>query len=129
MPEGFSWYSLRAADVTPIFSAVRAGTYIKLPGMVFWTYVNPPDPGGWRGTRIGKRGTMRSARQHVSDGLFGQFLVDRAEEVFVRAKGLSARQRLKIESSITQNPDRAANSLSFAAYLDDRRRRESEGGE
>jgi hypothetical protein len=48
VPEGLSWYSMRACDMTPVFGRTLAATYISLPGMLFWTYVNPVPRGGWQ---------------------------------------------------------------------------------
>lgn len=52
--------------------------YVKIPGMLFWTSIVPPDPGGWNGTRIGKRGTLRQRNQVMKEPAAG-FLKDRIE--------------------------------------------------
>jgi hypothetical protein len=33
VPDGLSWYFMRGADMTPVYSKARAATFIKLPGI------------------------------------------------------------------------------------------------
>jgi len=73
VPDGLSWYFLRGADMTTAYSKVMAATYTKIPGMLFWTSVVPPDPGGWRGTRIAAHGTIRQSNQHLGEGQRASF--------------------------------------------------------
>jgi len=121
LPEGLAWYLLRAPDGTPVYSAARTAIYVKLPGMFFWTSIVPPDPGGWRGTKIGGRGTLRSKNQVIRERPVGQFLMNRVETVFKRMSDLSPMQRQRINDDIMGNPERAAVSKTFDALLDDQR--------
>ncbi|MGH7985100.1 MAG: hypothetical protein ACREQX_02290 [Candidatus Binataceae bacterium] len=74
VPDGLSWYFSRGADITPVFSEARAATYVKLPGMLLWTSIVPGDPGGWQGTLIRKRGTIRRRGQAIQKRTAGQVL-------------------------------------------------------
>lgn len=123
VPDGLSWYFSRGADMTTVYSKARAATYAKLPGMLLWTSIVPPDPGGWRGTRIAKRGTLRERGQALGENWAGQFLMGRAETVYKRINNLSPKQRERIADSVRRDPERAAQSHSFAAWLDDERLR------
>jgi hypothetical protein len=67
IPDGLAWYSARGVDMTSVYSNDIAATYVKLPGMFFWTSIVPPDPGGWRRTRIAKRGTIHNSKQEMRD--------------------------------------------------------------
>jgi hypothetical protein len=120
VPDGLNWY-FRNADMTPVFSRTRAATYAKLPGMFFWTSIVPPDPGGWKRTRITRRGTIRSKQQIISDGAVGEFLMHRADTIFKKINDLSPTQKQRIEDAVRRNPDRAATSGSFEAWLQDER--------
>ena len=121
LAEGLAWYLLRAPDATPVYSAARTAIYVKLPGMFFWTSIAPPDPGGWRGTKIGRRGTLRSKNQVIEERPVGQFVMNRVETVFKRMSDLSPKQRQRIDDAIRGNPERAAVSKTFDALLDDER--------
>ena len=121
LPEGLSWYLLRAPDATPVYSQARTAIYVKLPGMLFWTSVVPPDPGGWKGTKIAKHGTVRLKNQWIKEKAVGQFLVRRIETVFRRMSNISSRQRQRIADAIRDNPERVEASLTIQALLDDER--------
>ena len=121
LPRGLSWYLLRAPDAAPVYSQVRTAIYVKLPGMFFWTSVVPPDPGGWKKTKISRRGTLRAKNQAIEERAVGEFLFNRVETVYERLSNLSPRQQQRIAAAIGGNPDRAAESLSVQALLDDER--------
>ena len=67
LPEGIAWYLLRAPDGTPLYGKTRTAVYVKLPGMFFWTSVVPPDPGGWRGTKIAQTSLVLRIRPILAD--------------------------------------------------------------
>jgi hypothetical protein len=118
VPDGLSWYFMRGTDMTPVYSKALVATFIKLPGMLFWTSIVPPDPGGWKGTRIAKRGTLRQKDQGMDEG---QFLMDRVDLIYKRINNLSSQQSQRITDTVRRNPERAAQSGSFKAWLDDER--------
>ncbi len=110
--------------MTAVYSKAFAATYVKLPGMVFWTSIVPPDPGGWKGTRIAKHGTIRSNKsQIVKDADVGIFLMSRADTIFRKINELSPQQKQRIEDTVLRDPHRAVQSLSFEAFLQDERLR------
>ncbi len=109
--------------MTSVYSKVRAATYTKIPGMLLWTSIVPPEPGGWRGTRIAKRGTLRQRNQHLAEAAAGAFLMDRAKLIYQRIDSLSPEQRERIAAAVSRDPERAAGSQSFAAWLEDERLR------
>ena len=121
LPEGISSYFLRTPDATPVYSDVRTAVYVKLPGMFFWTSVVPPDPGGWKGTKINRRGTLQSRDQRISEKSVGEFISNRVNTVSARMRDLSPRQLQRIEATIQGNPERAARSKTIAALRDDER--------
>ena len=117
---------MRGVDMTPVYSNTLAATYVKFPGMLFWTSIVPPDPGGWRGTRIAKRGTFRQRKQVMEEPAAGQFLKDRIDLINKRINDLSPQQSQRITETVRRNPERAVQSRSFEAWLDDERiRREN----
>jgi hypothetical protein len=126
LPDGLNWYLLGGADMTPVYSKTLAAAYAKLPGMFFWTSIVPHDPGGWKGTRIAKHGTIRAKDQMMKEAAVGGFLMDRVDVVYKRISDLSATQKRRIEDAARRDPERTANSRSFEAWLhDERLRREN----
>ncbi len=123
VPDGLTTYFMRAVDMTSVYSNTCAAAYVKFPGMMFWTSIVPPDPGGWSGTRIARRGTLRQRNQVIKERAAGQFLMDRADLIYKRINDLSPRQNQRIADAVRRNPERAAQSGSFEAWLDDERRR------
>ena len=121
LPDGLSWYLLRAPDATPVYSQARTAIYVKLPGMFFWTSVVAPDPGGWKRTKISRHGTLRAKNQAIKERAVGEFLEKRVETVYERISNLSPTQQQRIADAIRSNPDRAAESLTVQALLDDER--------
>jgi hypothetical protein len=121
LPDGLSWYLLRAPDGTPVYSGTRTAIYVKLPGMFFWTSITPPDPGGWRGTKINRHGSLRSSNQVLGEPAAGQFLMSRVQTVFKRARELSPKQQERIDAAILGDPQRLLSSKTLEALLDDER--------
>lgn len=121
LPLRINTYNLCTTDMTPVYGEDIAATYVKLPGMFFWTSLVPPDPGGWRGTRISNHGTIRSRDQVMSDPAVGRFLADRVNTVEAAiSKGISPRQRKLIFATAEKDPSRALQSVSYRAFLADR---------
>ena len=118
LPDGLNWY-LREADMTPVYSNTRAAVYAKLPCMFFWASIVPPDPGGWRGTRIAAHGTIRAKNQIMKDGAVAEFLMNRADAIFKKINDLSPTQKRRIEDTVRRDPDRVLSSHSFEAWLHD----------
>lgn len=121
LPEGLAWYLLRAADICPVSGDDEVAMFAKLPGMIFWSSVKPPDPGGWRGTKISKRGTMKAGDQAINDPAIGTWLVDRAAIAVSQRERLSETQRARIEHSLRINPVRLQGSASLRAFLEEQR--------
>jgi len=124
LPEGLNWYLVRGADMTAVYSKSLAAAYVKLPGMLFWTSIVPPDPGGWKGTRIAKHGTIRSNKnQIVKDADVGTFLMGRADTIYKKISDLSPEQKRRIEDTTSRDSRRAVESQSFETFLQDERLR------
>lgn len=125
LPDGLAWYFLRSVDFTPVYTSSSAATYVKIPGMLFWTSLIPPSPGGWRGTLVSRHGTLRSRDQVLQEPGVGPFISSRAEAVGNTLRdGLSQQQRERILATLASDPQRAARSLSLQAALETARIRE-----
>jgi len=121
LPEGVAWYMLRSVDMTPVCGDSEVAMFTKLPGMILWSSVTPPDPGGWRGTRIGTHGTLNARKQAIDDPAIGTWLIERAEMAVQQRTRLSGAQQARIEASIRRDPGRFKESASFQAFLEEQR--------
>jgi transposase len=69
------------------------------------------------------------AQPGIDDGVFGEFLVNRIETIYPRIHNLSPRQHERIRAAAAANPERAVQSKSLEAWIDDQRLRiERQGG-
>ena len=88
-PPRFNWYTLHATDFTIVTDDKRIFVYIKLPWMIFVTSIQPTTLEGWNRTVIKENGKITSGNQIISDGGFGQFLLDRASIALNSSSGPS----------------------------------------
>ena len=96
MVEKFYWFVLRAVDSTIALTNKHLYAYTLFPGLIFWSGVQPPQPDGWKGTLIKKRGVIDAGEQQVKQKGFGPFLTTRVKELRGHMSGMSDRQREKI---------------------------------
>jgi hypothetical protein len=83
--------------------------------MVFFSGVHPKTPVGWKNTRVFQRGEISASLQEITDPLFGDFFLDRAQQAM--RLGISERQERKIIEKVRQNSMRSLQSQSFQVYL------------
>ncbi len=110
-----NWYIMRSVDATPVFTHQgEAYAYTKLPGIVFWSGIQPPEPRGWSNTRIFQEGEITFPRQ-VSDPRFRGFFLSHAQEV-AKMSAMSTRQQEKIKGALPRNRQRVLASHSLGLY-------------
>lgn len=117
VPEGFHWYTLQGVDGTLPANTSEVYAYVKLPAIVFFAGINPRRPAGFKNTRILPSGTIKASNQEVRNRVFGEFLVNRAQEVRKLTRVTSARQQSIIRETALRNPERALNSQSYKVFL------------
>ena len=120
LPDFFHWYTLRSIDTTILANSREVYGYVKLPAMVFFSGIFPYRPSGWKNTRIHARGKISASRQKVASDVFGEFYIDRVQQISELSDLTSSRQREKISSAIISNPERSVQSLSFQVFLAER---------
>jgi hypothetical protein len=118
IPPGFQWYLMRTVDYTLVWGDTRVLTYVKLPGMAFWSAVHPPHVKQWDNTQILDKG--RIALPQAADTNVLQFLLDRAAIYQASLASLSDRQRSAIGRAVLADPGRAAASRSVETIAADR---------
>ncbi|MBU2564242.1 hypothetical protein KKA23_01545 [Patescibacteria group bacterium] len=118
IPEKIQWYLGRATDGTLVHSQNNKIIFIynKLCKIIIVSFISPPKNRLWKGTKIKKSGRVKT-KQLVKDGLFGRFILDRAQEVSDVFKNISERQVNKIEEDFLKNILRVEQSHSLEAFL------------
>lgn len=119
VPDKICWYLLRGIDSTIVSSSKEAFAYTKLPGLIFWSGIQPPKPEGWKKTLISRTGIIESP-QSVEEPGFGDFLLDRAKIALRLMSSISESQQERIGQAIFEDPERAIASGSFEVYLAER---------
>jgi hypothetical protein len=123
VPDGLHAYMLRGVDGTIVSGGQVVYAFTKLPGMVFWTGIEPPTIDGWENTKIERAGII-GPNQRVDDGVFLEFFLDRAAMTSGMMAAMSDTQQDRIAESLRQNPDRVAKSQTIEAIRADERWRQ-----
>lgn len=120
IPQNFHTYILRMTDPCPFYNQEGTlGVYTKIPGILLISFINPPSPKEWQGSKIEETGKIYS-KQIIKDNLIFPLMFSRADKIReMNLKNISEKQKKVIENSIVRNPQRAVSSLSYSAYLQD----------
>lgn len=120
LPDGIHWYLLRGIDSTIVSSSKKVFAYTKLPGLIFWTAIQPPKPEGWEKTQIFRSGIIGTP-QSITQPEFGPFLLDRIKITDkILMSDISERQMKQIEQCALKNPEKVIASRSFEVHLAER---------
>lgn len=117
LPEGFHWYTLRAVDGTLPANESEVYGYVKLPAMVFFSGIAPRRPSKLKNTQIYEQGTIKASNQNISNRVFGEFYIDRAQQSWAMLETMSEKQTQKIKETIGKNPEKSVESHSFQVFL------------
>lgn len=121
LPENWYWYMLRGVDGTLPASAGQVWVYTKLPGMIFWSGVNPPATKGWHNTTIGEGGVIGLPQRMDQPGVADFFT--RIQIAAQASAALSEKQRKRIRETIQRDPARFASSPAAGVLAAERRLR------
>lgn len=113
--EKLDWYNLRAVDLAVALEQSSTAVYLKLPGLVFWSCIDPASPAGWTGTQINRRGQIHTPQQ-VTNLDLGTYMMRRFGQVYLRRQALSPRQQQVVDETVAKNPDRHLQSESFRMW-------------
>lgn len=80
IPEKFHAYCLGGFDYSYVATKHRVYMYFLIPGMLFFSSIQPTKLRSCKGTLIGKKGEFRPA-QVLGEGEIGSFLISRAEAI------------------------------------------------
>lgn len=118
LPRGIQWYIMRSADATLVCGHRLVASYVKLPGMVFWSAIQPPHAAGWENTLITHQGAI--ALPQTVDTNVLQFLLQRASLIQSSRAALSGKQVDVMARSMWADEHRTTHSQSFQTYLAER---------
>ncbi|GHO58161.1 hypothetical protein KSB_66360 [Ktedonobacter robiniae] len=96
-------------------SGTEVFAYTKLPGMVFWSGIQPRKPRGWENTRIWQAGITTPAIHRIEQNGFGEFLLSRVK--YIAEANLSERQQNQLQQALQKDPERSRNSHSAHVFL------------
>lgn len=114
LPRGIQWYIMRSMDATLVCGDRLVASYVKLPGMVFWSAIEPPRAIGWKNTLIMHHGAI--ALPQTADTNVLQFLLQRASLIQGSRAVLSRKQVDVMTRSMLADEHRTAHSHSFQTY-------------
>ena len=111
LPDRFNSYLLRAIDAEIAYTSKEVFIYTKLPGLIFWSFVEPAHTEGLEGTCIYPRGIIATS-QKLTRVELGNFLMDRAKHADLRVS-MSPKQRQKLANAFLKDPEHTRSSHSF----------------
>jgi len=111
-----NWYFFQSIDGTIVQNIQEAFVYMKLPGFVFISPIEPKPFIHMSGTLIGKEGKFEFYKQKPNQEIF-KFLIDRSKEALSPLRTLSKRQKDKIEAEYDKNQNKVQGSYGFKLFL------------
>ena len=111
LPDRFNSYLLRTIGAEIASTPTEVFVYTKLPGLIFWSFVEPAHIEGLEGTYIYPRGIIASS-QKLTRVELGNFLMDRAKHADLRVS-MSPKQRQKLANAFLKDPELTRSSHSF----------------
>lgn len=112
-------YLMRSIHADLIASRSTRMIYTKIPGFVILGFVTVPYAAKMRSSRIALGSGYISPRKYFADMKLFDYINEKADEIGRSYGDMSAKQREVIETFIKENPEKALNSGSFKAFLQD----------
>lgn len=109
LPQRFHRYCLRGVDATIGSGKDMVHVYVKLPGIVLMTSIQPSRLTGWKHTQISD-GNIVGPPQYVETDWFGEFILDRISRCNDLMSGMSDKSREVIDRAIAKDPKRLETS-------------------
>ena len=119
LPPNINRYLMRAIDIDFCHGEGSLFTYTKPGRFVVIGFVNEPNQGWWIGGRVAANEGVVEPRNYTLPAPFGKYIMSRAGHVRRAMRGLSDRQKEKIEQAFQGNADRLVGSDFFTAMQAD----------
>jgi hypothetical protein len=81
-PQAMSKYVVGDLDPTLAVSTTKVAVFVKITDMLIWSHIEPQDRAGWRGTRVGGSGLIRSRDQAVDAPGVAEFIHSRVRRLY-----------------------------------------------
>ena len=112
-------YFLRGIDCDVIRSETTVMTYAKMCRVALFGFIQFDEKNKWKGTKVHVReGKLGAKDYHITENIL-RFLSERSNTILESMQKMSQKQADKIEASILNNVDRAANSEIVKAMARD----------
>ncbi len=118
LPDRFNMYLLRSVDIEIAHTSTEVFVYTKLPGLIFWCFIEPPHSAGLEGTRIYHQGTIELP-QRLTRLELGNFIMDRAKFVNQMPILMSSKQHQKVVNDLLKDPEHTRASHTFEVIQHD----------
>ena len=119
LPTNINRYLLRSVAMDIIGNTTDLFVYTKLPSFIILGAIYAKELKKMRNSRIAiKRGAITPRTYQWQIG-FIDYIIDKSQEIADTHNRIPTRQLEKIEDFIKKNPDKAANSKLFEAFLHD----------
>lgn len=122
-PENFEIYMQRNIDGTSVYDDNEIHVFFKFPKVLFFSTIDPVNPGGFTRTEIDPDGGKIEQPQELG-GKWGDFLYGRIEKM--SDVDLSESEREKVEDRIKENPEKFLKSDFLDAQVAEMRRQYAE---
>lgn len=118
--KGVDYYFSRMLDATFFFNEDNSyvGVYAKFLRFIFWSELKSPSPSLNISMRINPTGGEMAIPQNLEDDLFGNFLLNRVQQVSEFPE-LSEKQQMKVYEEIMKNQVSFFESDAFEAMKND----------
>lgn len=119
LPANINRYLLRIVAMDIVGNTKNLFIYTKLPSFMLFGFINVDNPKEMRSSRISLKYGRLSPRDYRWPDGFIDYVVEKSKEITELSGKISEKQQEKIEEFIKNNPDKAADSKQFEAFLHD----------
>jgi hypothetical protein len=119
LPPNMNRYLARAVEMDVVSTSQSAFVYAKLCKLIVLGFIQLPQFGQWRGSRVAMNRGVIEPRQFVAPIGFAEYLAERAQRMGELQAQLSDRQKAKIDATMRSDLDRTARSDTFNAMSQD----------
>lgn len=119
LPANMNRYFLRTIAMDIIGNTTDIFVFTKIPSFMLLGLVKAKEPKKLRASRIAMKSGKVSPRRYWWPNGFANYVVEKANEVSAAYQRIPQKDLDKFEDYIRRNPEKAANSKLFKAFLHD----------
>lgn len=119
LPKNINRYLLRSIAMDIVGNNTELLIYTKLPSFMLLGFVKVNEPRRMRSSRIALKAGKISPREYYWPDGFINYLTEKAEAISDAYDKIPKEQLDKIDEFLMNNPEKAANSKTFEAFLHD----------